>query len=394
MVAVETTLFAVAAVGLAGWLLLAILLLRNRAAPKRSAPRQPTENGQLRRLDHELRAATEFVQLLPEALTALRGLEEIRAVPSTLLQIMARTFGADDAMVAIRRQSTLADPARDRRLVVAASTGGAPPLGSEIADGEGHVGLVAQRQVGLGREQYLKLATSVETTRNPVFDAAAPMVIDGTSIGVLAFARPTRHHRLELEMLRAIAQLGALTWYRVHSLRAARESAERDGLTGLLNKRAISERLGEELHQARATRSPLSVFLFDIDHFKHYNDTNGHLAGDQVLRTLARVLVESLRSDGLLGRFGGEEFLLLLPGQTRVQGLIVAERLRRRIRDHPFEHGDRQPGGHLTVSGGVACFPDDADDASGVLQAADAALYRAKSAGRDRVLAADTRLSS
>ncbi len=356
--------------------------------------RRATENGQLRRLDHELRAARDFVQLLPEALTTLRLLGDVRAVPPTLLQIMVRTFGADDALVAIRRQPTLVGPNRVWRFVVSATTGGAPPLGAEIADGEGHVGLVARRQVGLGREQYLQLATAATVARSPVFDAAAPMVIDDQTIGVLAFARPARHHRLELEMLQVIAHLGALTWYRVQSLRSVQVTAEQDGLTGMLNKRAISERLGEEVHRARTSREPLSIFLFDIDHFKHFNDTNGHLAGDQALRTLARVVGESLRSDGYLGRFGGEEFLVLLPGQSRAQALLVAERLRRRIADHPFEHGGGQPGGRLTVSGGVACFPDDADDAAGLLLAADVALYRVKAAGRDRVLGADTRLSS
>jgi diguanylate cyclase (GGDEF)-like protein len=390
---VNTVLLAVAGVGLVGWLALAVVLLWRRRPRERPIVRPAAENGQLRRLDHELRAARDFVQLLPEVLGELRVLGEVRAVPPALLQIMVRTFGADDALVAIRRQPTLAEPDRERRLVVAATSGSALPLGTEITDGEGHVGLVAQRELGLSREQYLQLATAAAMSRSPVFDAAAPMVIDGQTIGVLAFARPTRHHRLELEMLQAIAQLGALTWYRVQSLRSAQVTAVQDGLTGLFNKRAISERLGEEVHRARTSRERLSIFLFDIDHFKHFNDTNGHLAGDQVLRTLARLAAESLRSDGPLGRFGGEEFLLLLPGQAQAQALVVADRLRRRIAGHPFDHGRRQPGGRLTISGGVACFPDDADEAAGLLQAADTALYRAKAAGRDRVVGADTRLS-
>lgn len=389
----EPLLVATAAVAAVGWVALAAALVALRRRSRERPQEKPAdENGTLRRLDHELRAATEFVQMLPEALTSLRTLEDPRAVPETLLRLMARTFGADDALVVIRRSGGPADHRREARFVVAASAGAAPPLGTEIAEGEGHVGLVARRQVGLGREQYLKLAVGQPSSRSHLFDAAAPMVVDGETIGVMAFARPARHHRLELEMLRALAQLGALTWFRVRSLRQVRDSAEQDGLTGLLNKRAITERLGDHVAQARVTRAPISVFLFDIDHFKHYNDANGHLAGDQVLRILARLLREEVRDDGALGRFGGEEFLLLLPGQARPVALLVAERVRRRIAAATFEHGHRQPGGRLTVSGGVACFPADAEDVAGLLHAADLALYRAKAEGRNRVSAADAPL--
>jgi diguanylate cyclase (GGDEF)-like protein len=132
----------------------------------------------------------------------------------------------------------------------------------------------------------------------------------------------------------------------------------------------------------------LSVFLFDIDNFKNYNDTNGHLAGDRLLQELAGLVQESVRKEDVFGRFGGEEFLLVMPHTSERQGLAAAEKIRRLIAERAFPYADRQPMGHLSVSGGVAAYPAHGVDAASLVHAADAALYEAKRRGRDRVLPA------
>jgi diguanylate cyclase (GGDEF)-like protein len=130
------------------------------------------------------------------------------------------------------------------------------------------------------------------------------------------------------------------------------------------------------------------VFLFDIDNFKNYNDTNGHLAGDKLLQQLAGLVNESVRKDDIFGRFGGEEFLLVMPHTTAQQGMAAAEKVRNLIATQKFAFAEKQPLGVVSISGGVAEYPHHGLDAAGILHAADEALYEAKRSGRNRVLQA------
>jgi diguanylate cyclase (GGDEF)-like protein len=138
--------------------------------------------------------------------------------------------------------------------------------------------------------------------------------------------------------------------------------------------------------RARETGDQLAVVLFDIDHFKHFNDTNGHEEGNVVLSTLASLMKQVGRRGDILARYGGEEFISLLYGAGRDEAARFAEAVRHAIGDHAFPGGEKQPGGRVTLSGGVAVFPDDAPDAQVLIEAADRNLYRAKEAGRNRVV--------
>ncbi len=154
-----------------------------------------------------------------------------------------------------------------------------------------------------------------------------------------------------------------------------------DALTGLYNHRYLQERLSEELHRSRELERPLSLLFCDLDHFKRYNDANGHSAGDVVLREVAHVIEQSVRNIDIAGRYGGEEFVVLLVETGREHALAVAERIRARIREAGFE-ADGTP---LTVSIGVAGYPEDAGRREELLDRADRAMYRAKQRGRDQV---------
>jgi diguanylate cyclase (GGDEF)-like protein len=259
--------------------------------------------------------------------------------------------------------------------------------------GEGQAGIVAERQRVMVRDDFeLDRAFSYERTRlaeEPNYDIVAPMVAGGETLGVLAIARPERHHDRERQVLEMIARLGGLTWKNVEAYRSAKDEAELDKLTGILNKGALLDRLSRVILEAREQGTPASVFIFDIDHFKHYNDEHGHLAGDHLLRQLASLVRDTVRSGDVFGRFGGEEFLLLMPGRPAAQAMNAAGIVRRRIEEFAFEGEETQPLGRLTISGGVACFPDDAPDSVELLRAADAALYRAKHGGRNLILRAD-----
>jgi two-component system cell cycle response regulator len=160
--------------------------------------------------------------------------------------------------------------------------------------------------------------------------------------------------------------------------------AHTDALTQLLNRRALTQRLEAEMDRARRYESVMTLLMIDLDHFKRVNDTMGHLAGDDVLREIAAMLVESVRSVDLVARFGGEEFVVVLPETALAGAVRFAERTTERIESRTFvtSHG----GAHLTSSIGVASFPaPGVDSAVDLFARADEALYRAKAAGRNKV---------
>ncbi|HKE47224.1 MAG TPA: diguanylate cyclase [Rhodanobacteraceae bacterium] len=163
----------------------------------------------------------------------------------------------------------------------------------------------------------------------------------------------------------------------------AHRLAERDPLTGVLNRRAILARLRAEFAKARQSGEPLSVLFLDLDHFKNVNDSYGHRAGDQCLRGVIGPIAGELRQGDALGRYGGEEFLILLPGAGPADAEVVAERIRRRVQDMPMLISGMRIG--LTVSLGVAAVDLDVANPDDLIERADAALYRSKSSGRNLV---------
>lgn len=177
-------------------------------------------------------------------------------------------------------------------------------------------------------------------------------------------------------------------------LRASRRRllalAHHDDLTGLLNRRGLELQLHRELRRALRNQRPLSLVMIDIDRFKAYNDTCGHLQGDSCLRLVSSVLRHSLRRSGdMVGRFGGEEFVVVLPDAGPGGAKLVAERLRAGVEALWLRH-PAADAGHVTISAGVASLRLTQTSVSvergcaALIQAADAALYRAKAAGRNR----------
>jgi diguanylate cyclase (GGDEF)-like protein/PAS domain S-box-containing protein len=162
------------------------------------------------------------------------------------------------------------------------------------------------------------------------------------------------------------------------------KAAERDPLTGLYNRRFLDTALEREIKRAQRHGVPLGILIADVDHFKRVNDMHGHAAGDDALKAVANYLMSNVRSEDVVCRYGGEEFVVLMPGASGHVARERAEALREGVRGI----GRARHDWHLSsvsISVGVAIFPEHAADREGLLQAADAALYRAKSSGRDRV---------
>jgi diguanylate cyclase (GGDEF)-like protein len=170
------------------------------------------------------------------------------------------------------------------------------------------------------------------------------------------------------------------------TLRVKNEELQRlsltDGLTGLDNRRQLMQTLGAEVERSRRHGHDFAVVMLDVDHFKRYNDTHGHLAGDDVLTRVGGILRECTRGVDCSARYGGEEFVLVLPETGVDRASEVAERIRARLSKETFANG------RVTLSAGVAQFPRDGETPESVLSSADAALYRAKDEGRDRVVQA------
>ncbi len=351
-------------------------------------------NAPLRRMERELEFVTEWVRQFPRLMARLGGCTQLREIPQVLVEGLTGTFEAEQAVVLVRRRSTLRDPDRGHNLIVA---GVAVPetgleLGDEVALGEGPLGLAAQSRRAFDRQTLADdpsiSGALLRRTEHASIDAVAPMVVGDSLIGVLGFGRAERHLPHSLDMLQAVAQLGGLALHNLWTYRRARVAADLDGLTGIFNKSTLRFRLSEQVYKAGEHGDRVAVFLFDIDHFKNYNDRNGHVAGDEALRLIARLAGESVRVDDIFGRFGGEEFLVILPGRSAAEARVAAEGIRAAIESFEFPFGDGQPLGRVTISGGVAVYPEDGRDSVEVIKAADAALYRAKNGGRSRVEAA------
>jgi diguanylate cyclase (GGDEF)-like protein len=170
--------------------------------------------------------------------------------------------------------------------------------------------------------------------------------------------------------------------------RGLREQSIRDPLTNLFNRRYLEETLEIEVARAARTRGPLAAVMCDVDHFKRFNDTFGHDAGDALLRAVGTLIQAHFRDGDIACRYGGEEFAIVAPGADVTQLARRAERLAGAIRDMAVHHAG-QSLGSITMSFGVAALQDGERDGAAVLRTADAALYKAKKLGRDRVVIAD-----
>lgn len=165
----------------------------------------------------------------------------------------------------------------------------------------------------------------------------------------------------------------------------AGQDAITDPLTGIYNYRYFINQLIRELNRAQRYKIPLSLAMIDIDFFKHYNDNFGHLAGDYVLKKVARLLTENTRISDIVARYGGEEFTIILPEATKDEAFKLADKLRKIIENYSFPNQEKMPNKNLTISIGIASYPEDGNLPEQIIEKADIALYEAKNSGRNKV---------
>lgn len=215
-----------------------------------------------------------------------------------------------------------------------------------------------------------------------------PLSAHHETLGTLDLHHPKEMAATELEKFKAkataFAEQVALAIRSLQLREQLRELSIRDPLTGLLNRRHMEESLLREISRATRTKQPLSVLMMDVDHFKHFNDTYGHEAGDHVLKEFGHLLQKQVRESDIACRYGGEEFTLILPEADCDTASDIGNRIRSAVMDLQLVVG-RQSLGRVTISGGIAVFPEDGDTIQQLLARADEALYDAKKNGRNRI---------
>jgi diguanylate cyclase (GGDEF)-like protein/putative nucleotidyltransferase with HDIG domain len=337
---------------------------------------------------------------------ALRELERQRSrelAHQTALTRAARALGRSlelaDVLTALAREADLALGGDTAGIYLADGSGGGiataghdePPdwYGARIGPGEGVGGqvLVSGRAVVSNAYAEEVVLPDIEGLGELETAVAVPMSWEGELKGTLAvgFKRKRRISDEDLGLLEAIADLAALACRNAEAYEVVRSAARTDSLTGVLNHGAMQMHLREEIDRARRSGEPLSCMIIDLDNFKQLNDRAGHLVGDQILQRVAEVLAREFHPREQLARFGGDEFVLLLPGVDVRRARLQAERIRASVRD--VARSVSLDGSPLEVSIGLAAWSEPLG-APELLERADRALLLAKRTGRARVAVA------
>ncbi len=258
----------------------------------------------------------------------------------------------------------------------------------------------AAKEATVPADALARAAVNAEVTVQPAQPAAPPselgtivssvLATRGTCLGLVSVAagRANAFAPEEVQLLRILCNQAAVALENARLFQQAQFLATRDGLTGLINHRTFYQRLEEEIARAKRHNLPLSLVIIDTDCLKRMNDSYGHLTGDEMLRTFARLIASGVRRGDIVARYGGDEFAILLPHTTPEATRALCERLRRRIETYQFQVGEQVE--QIGASFGVAGF-DPLVDSEGaeIVRRADEALYKAKTGGRNRIEVAE-----
>jgi len=312
--------------------------------------------------------------------------EAYRIIGDTLPSILAASAGA----------LCITNPSRN--IVEAVSTWGQGKA-TEAAFAPDHCWALRRGKMHVVEDATSPLRCAHVVGALEVGHVCVPLAAQGETLGVLcleesrdsASALVTREGERPIAALArqalAIGERLSLALANLRLQEALRRQSIRDPLTGMFNRRYMEESLQRELKRAARDRQAVALLMLDIDHFKHFNDTYGHQAGDMMLRALGEFLLKRTRGEDIACRYGGEEFVVILAGMTVADALTRADSLRESAKHLAVPYAG-QVLGKITLSMGVAAFPTHGDTPEGLLHAADRALYRAKGEGRDRVVLA------
>ncbi len=358
----------------AGTIMAAELVSRERLRQRLEA-----DLTEIRELRDGLARRTEQLELVHDVGKAIAAVLVPEALYRTLVCSMHTSARFDDVSVFV-------PSAPGGTLVLAASSGGDDTLGAPDAEPSACTASTVVTRAADTLQPWYTASAGQETSSPGRPELAVPIVASQELLGVLAVSAMNSRNFDETDVttLEAIADYAATALQNAHAHVLLAREATTDALTGLRNHRGLIERMDTEMERAERFGHVLSLLYFDIDRFKDINDTYGHEAGDAVLQQLTGLAHSTLRSIDTLGRYGGEEFVVLLPETDADAALQAADRLRQAVMDHVFTV-DSGVELQTTVSIGVATYPADGATCRTLLRSADAALYRAKRLGRNQV---------
>jgi len=237
-------------------------------------------------------------------------------------------------------------------------------------------------------EKQKEFAVYVEKLRELGIFILAPIMYAERVQGIIATGEKlyaSEFTQTDFELFHVLVNIISISIENSLHYEAVKNLSLTDEMTNLHNYRSFISRLKEEINRTKRNKSDLSLVILDIDHFKNYNDTLGHQAGDEALREVGKVLKKTVRDEDIVSRYGGEEFCIIFPGISKEGIQNLCERIRLKIEKHKFYKEKVQPTGQLTISLGGASYPKDATDMHGLIQRADEALYKAKHLGRNQM---------
>ncbi|MBI5643761.1 MAG: diguanylate cyclase [Deltaproteobacteria bacterium] len=336
---------------------------------------------ELEQYNHENKLLSQMVDYLQICVTSGEAY-------ATITKMLVQLFPADSGALFIFKASR-------NFLEVMAVWGDAPPKAQMFMPDE----CWALRRGQPHTVENISLDMQCQHAQDETFTGylCMPMMAHGETLGILhlrigkysAVQNAKQYLDAKQRLLSNVGERIALALSNLKLRETLRSLSIRDPLTGLFNRRYMEEFLEIELSRAERKKTPIGVIMIDVDHFKRFNDTFGHKAGDIVLQELGVLMQRHIRKSDIPCRYGGEEFILILPEASLEITAQRAERLRESAKSLQLTH-EQQSLGPISISLGVAIFPDNGLTGGSVVKAADAALYTAKQAGRDRVCVAGT----
>jgi len=336
------------------------------------------QNARLYTLERKRATQLQAINLIAKHATSVLELNEL---VSSVCSLVQRSFPGDQACVLLKEEDALILRAQHGTLTPSLAEGDPFPCRIDwwnAAPDSGGIEIAGDVSQLEGAERLYEDAQS---------RISIPMISYGQPLGLLVLSSRERNFfaHTEMQPLESVADIFASAIQNALYVQRVKQLAYLDGLTGIFNRRYFETRITEEIERARRYGTDLALIMVDVDKFKSLNDEFGHLLGDEVLRQVSSLLSRQIRKSDVVCRYGGEEFVVLLPQTTPEQALHVAEKLRLAVAEWQFPGVPR----NLTVSGGVGVFPAHGSSRDQLVKAADTALYSAKEAGRNRMIAAD-----